>query len=166
MGKDDALSLRQLLESLFNAQVFLLQSLDDETIVHRPLHQIGADVGVALRLENPMVAFHALYSAYLWDALQEGFVHFGLELNHDHIVGGIILFQVFDLVVGDHHTFINNNGTFADSFHLLHNVGGEQHGFFLAEVGNEVADVDELVGVEARGRFVEDEHLRVVPRWR
>ena len=156
------LSLRQLLERFLNAQVFLLQGLDDEVVVYRPLHQVGADVGVALRLENPVVAFDALHTAHLWDAVEHGLVDLALELHDDHVACGVVLFQVLDLVVGHHHTFINNNGALADGFHLLHDVGGEEDGFLLAEVRDEVADVDELVGVEAGSRLVEDEHQRVV----
>ena len=41
--------------------------------------------------------------------------------------------EVLDLIVGDHNTFINNYGAFTDSFDLLHDVGGEQHGLLFAE---------------------------------
>ena len=61
---------RQFLERLLNTQILLLQGLDNEAAVHRPFHQVGADVGVALWLEDPVVAFHALHLAHLRDATQ------------------------------------------------------------------------------------------------
>ena len=130
MGKGDEvkmkfLSFRQFLECFLNAQVFFLQGLDDEAVVDRPLHQVGTDVGVALRLEDPVVAFDALHAAHLRDATQQHLVHLVLKLHDDDVAGRVVLLQVLDLVVGHHHTFINNNGAFADGLHLLHDVGAE-----------------------------------------
>ena len=65
-----SLLFRQFLERFLNAQVFLLQSLDDEAFLHRPPHQVGADVSVVLWLENPVVALHALHATHLRDAVE------------------------------------------------------------------------------------------------
>ena len=106
---------------------------------------------------------YSLCATYLWDVAKLVFADFDFELHNDDIAGRVLLLKVFDFVVGHHHTlYYINNGAFADGFHLLHDVGAEQHSLFLAEVRDEVADVDELVGVEAGGGLVEDEHLRVM----
>ena len=38
----------------------------------------------------------------------------------------------------------------------------EHDGFFLAQGGNELADIEHLVGVETAGRFIQDQHFGIV----
>ena len=57
-------------------------------------------------------------------------------------------FDVFDGVVGDDYTFINNNDARAHCFDLLHDVSREKDGFFFSKLSDKSTNFNELVRVE------------------
>lgn len=118
------LSFGQFLERFLDAQVFFLKGLDDDAVIDGPFHEVGADVDVAFGFEDPVVVLDALHLAHLRNAEQLALVDLILELHDNNVVGCVCLFEVFDLVIGNHHTFINNDGALADGFHFLHDMGG------------------------------------------
>ena len=68
----------------------------------------------------------------------------------------------FGAAVGYNFSFINNHNSVAGSFHFGQDVRAEDDGFFAADLFYQLPYFDNLVGVEAGGRLVEDEHFGVV----
>ncbi|MCE7937863.1 MAG: hypothetical protein DYG90_04535 [Chloroflexi bacterium CFX6] len=56
--------------------------------------------------------------------------------------------------IGDDLAFIDDDHPVGRSLHFLQDVTGHDQGFFLAEVFDQFADFDDLIGVESGGRFV------------
>ncbi len=69
--------------------------------------------------------------------------------------------DVLGTFVGDDFSFIDNNDAVADGLYFGEDVRGEDDRVGLAEVSDEVADLDDLLGVKADGGFVEDDDGRV-----
>ncbi len=107
---------------------------------------------------TPSVAFHARDALDLAQLL--GCNH-AVKLHRDGLPR-IALLQRRERVVGYDDAFADDDGAVADSLRLLHYVCGEDYGLLPAELLDEVADFDDLVGVETRCRLVEDENLGVV----
>ncbi len=59
-------------------------------------------------------------------------------------------------------TFIDEDHAVAHRFDFLQDVGREQDGFSLADAADGFADFADLIGVEAGGRLVHDQHVRLV----
>lgn len=70
--------------------------------------------------------------------------------------------ELLDAAVGDDTSVVDDDGAAAHCFDFLHYVGGEEHYLAFAGVAYHFAYLFQLVGVEACGGLVEDEHLRVV----
>ena len=64
--------------------------------------------------------------------------------------------------VGHNFAAVDDDDAAAHRLHLLHDVRGEQHYLVFADRAYQAAYLFQLVGVEACGRLVEYEHLRVV----
>ena len=73
-----------------------------------------------------------------------------------------LCFELVDGVVGDDASVVYDDGAAAHCFDFLHYVCREEYDFVFPSVADHFADLFQLVGVEACGGFVEDEHLRVV----
>ena len=71
-------------------------------------------------------------------------------------------FQVTGRAIGHDQALAHHNGSGANALHLLKDVGGEDDGFGLTQGGDQVADLKLLVGVESIGRFIQNQHVRVV----
>ena len=72
--------------------------------------------------------------------------------------------ELFRSAIGDDDATIDDDGAGAGSGDFFKNVGREEDGFFLPEILDELADFKFLVGVEAVGRFVEDEDFGIVEK--
>ncbi len=70
--------------------------------------------------------------------------------------------QRFGRTVGDHPSVIDDENPLADGFDFGQDVGRQDHGVVLSELGNELTNLDDLVGIETDGGFIEDEHRRLV----
>ena len=51
-----------------------------------------------------------------------------------------------------------------DLLHIGYDMGGEQHQTVLRIGGDDVAEPDPLIGVQAGGGFIQDQNLRVVQK--
>ena len=90
-------------------------------------------------------------------------VNWGLVLGEVvELVGELLGGEVGHGVVGDDAAVGDDDGAGAYGLDLLHDVGGEEDRLVLADLTDEGADFLELVGVEAGGGLVEDEHVGVV----
>ena len=63
---------------------------------------------------------------------------------------------------GYERTVVDDEQPGAGGFHLLHDVGTEQHRTLLAQFGHQVPDVDPLVGVEPFRGLIENQDLGMV----
>ena len=73
-------------------------------------------------------------------------------------------FQILYFVnglVGFYLAVVENDDAVTHGVDLLHDVGRENDRTLFAKVANEGSDLDELVGVEAGGGFIEDEQLGI-----
>ena len=61
-------------------------------------------------------------------------------------------------VAGDF-AFVKDDDARGNCGDFLENMGGEEDGFFASDCEDEVADFADLIGIEARGGFVEDEKV-------
>src|SRR4051812_33479185 len=57
---------------------------------------------------------------------------------------------------------MDNNDAATGHFHFRQNVSGEQDGVLFPEVLDQLADLSDLVGIEANRRLVENEQIRFV----
>ena len=80
-----------------------------------------------------------------------------VELGGEFLGGDVLQWGV-----GNDATCVDDDGTGAHGFDFLHDVGGEEDHFVLADIAHEGVDLFELVGVKAGGGFVEDKDLGVV----
>jgi hypothetical protein len=69
---------------------------------------------------------------------------------------------VLRIVVGNNFSLMDDDGSAADGFNFLHDVGGQDDGFFFSGFPDQLPDIGQLIGVEARSWFVKDKHRRVV----
>ena len=80
----------------------------------------------------------------------------------DGVVIGQPAHEVLGRAVGDDAAAVDDHGPRAHGLHLLQDVRGDDDGLVLGHVGDELAHLVLLVGVEAVGGLVHDQHLRVV----
>lgn len=61
-------------------------------------------------------------------------------------------------------SFIDDEHSAGDEFHLTEQMGGNEHGLFpvAAQVEDQVADIGYPLGIQSVGRFVEDDKVRVM----
>ena len=70
--------------------------------------------------------------------------------------------EVLGQGIGHKHAFVDDDHMVAHRLHLLHDVGGEQHGAVLAVGADKFADFNELVRIETGGGLVQNQHFGVV----
>src|SRR5690606_8048795 len=70
--------------------------------------------------------------------------------------------QLFRRATGHDPSGVDDQDAAAGRLHLRQDVGGEDDRLLTADLADQLADLDDLVGIEPRGRFVEDEHFRLV----
>ena len=70
--------------------------------------------------------------------------------------------QVGDCAVVGQAAFVDKQHAIGHGLNFLQDVGGEQDGLALAQLADGLADLVNLVGVQAGGRLVEDQHVRLV----
>ncbi len=64
-------------------------------------------------------------------------------------------------LLGDQAALVQDQHPVADGGHLAEDVAGEQHGAAAAEGADQLADLDDLVGIQAAGGLVQHQHLGV-----
>ncbi len=64
-------------------------------------------------------------------------------------------------VLGDDLAAMDDDHPVTDYAHLVEDVGGEQDRALAAQISDEIADVDHLIGVQADGRLVENQQSRL-----
>ena len=70
--------------------------------------------------------------------------------------------EVLGGVLGHHPALVDDHHPPAGHLHLGQDVGGEHDRVLASQALDQLAGLDDLLGVEARGGLVEDEHVRVV----
>ena len=70
--------------------------------------------------------------------------------------------EIVGRAVGDQFAVADDDDARAGRLHLAEDVRREDDRLLLADLLDDAADLGDLVGVEARGRLVEDEHLGLV----
>ena len=72
------------------------------------------------------------------------------------------LAQLVGAALGDDPAAVEDQHAAAEQLDLGQDVGREQQGVLAAELADQLADGHDLLRIEADGRLVEDQHLRVV----
>jgi len=152
----------QLLEDVLHRAFAPVHAQYLQVIVHREPEHRGADVTGHVVLQQPEAVLLAVHVEHTTDVLQHirrhGLVEFHLQ-QHALLWAAA---QRTGLVVRHQFPTIDDDHTVADGLHLLHDVGAQHHGLLLAHALDQRAHLHQLIGVEATGRFVQDEHLRVM----
>src|SRR5690606_1940357 len=64
--------------------------------------------------------------------------------------------------VGNDLTLVNDEDSIASRFYFRKDVRTKDYGLFAPQLADELSNLDDLVRVQSRGRFIQDQHLRVV----
>ena len=83
------------------------------------------------------------------------------ECEADHRRCAVIPAQLLCQAVGDDPACVDDHHTVAGRLGLAEDVGGKDHGLFAADLADDRADLDDLVGVQPRGGLIQDKDLRV-----
>ena len=91
--------------------------------------------------------------------LAEEFSAIGSVVGFDaHPSGGSMIFEeIFWGIAGADGAFVDDDDAGAHDFDFGEDMGGDEDGSLATEVFDELADLADLVGVEADGWFVEDQ---------
>ena len=91
--------------------------------------------------------------------LAEEFLAIGSVVGFDaHPSGGSMIFEeIFWGIAGADGAFVDDDDAGAHDFDFGEDMGGDEDGSLATEVFDELADLADLVGVEADGGFIEDE---------
>ncbi len=112
--------------------------------------------------QQPAVAIAVVYLQHTADAAQFVGGHGPVELHLQHLLLVGTAAHGARLVVGHHVAAVDDDHPVADGLHLLHDMGAEHHGLRPADVLDQRPHIGELVGVQAAGGLIEDQHLRVM----
>ena len=85
----------------------------------------------------------------------------GGDADGDRAVVGHAAHQVLGGAVGDDAALVDDDGAGADGLDFLEDVRGDDDGLLLGHLGNQLAHLVFLVGIEPVGGLVHDEHFRV-----
>ena len=150
------------MEDVFERTALAAEFEERHGVLRRELEHCSSYLRVvAVRYRQLPLLAVLLHCRYAGDGLQALRRHFPVKLNDD-CAAGVVGFEGGDGVVCHDVAFADDYGAVAHCLRFLHYVRGEDDGLFLAEFFDEAADFNDLVGVEACGRLVEDEYLRVV----
>ena len=69
--------------------------------------------------------------------------------------------KVGQRILRDDLPLVDDDHAVAHVRHFMQDVGGEHHGVVLAQAGDQLADLDDLLGIKADGRLVHDDDLGV-----
>ena len=69
--------------------------------------------------------------------------------------------NVFRFFVCDDFSFVDDDNPVADRLHLLQDVRGQDDSVLFSECTNQVADFNDLLGVQTYGRLVENDDHRI-----
>ena len=132
------------------ADVAALQALDFEDAGGRPwlLHHDAADAGDLFEA--------ALHFAGLGAAVG------GFDFERDGFGAAQAVGQVGDRILGDELALADDDDALAGVFDLGQDVGAEDDGVIAGEGREQLADLDDLLGIETAGRLVEDQDVGVV----
>jgi hypothetical protein len=75
-----------------------------------------------------------------------------------------LLTKFWQRSVGDDLSFVNHDYSLAKCLDFLHDVGRKEHRFFTPHGPNHLSNLDQLVGVEAGGWLVQDQHVGIVDK--
>ncbi len=92
----------------------------------------------------------------------QGFGFVGGDAHGDRAVIGHAAHQVLGGAVGDDAALVDHDGARADGLDLFEDVRGDDDGLLLGHLGDELAHLVLLVGIEPVGGLVHDQHLGVV----
>src|ERR1019366_8459102 len=70
--------------------------------------------------------------------------------------------QIGDRILSDQFALADDDDAFAGLLHLAQNVRAEDDGVLAREGLQQLADFDDLLGVETAGGLIQDQHIRVV----
>ena len=65
-----------------------------------------------------------------------------------------------EVLIRNDFTLMNDDHPIADGFHFLQNMGRKKNGAVPTIILYHIADLDNLIRIETRGRFIQYQHFR------
>ena len=132
---------------------------DANVVVDGEAEHVATDVR---RTKYPIFVWSSIFDAVCpHSRLESRCIDRHIELDIDAYAAVSLKSDFVDAAISSQLAVVDDDHPVADSFDLLHDVSREHDSLFASDIFDEVANFDNLVRVEARSRFVEDDHFRV-----